>query len=96
VSELDRILRLMAAVTYDANDNLATGGGWTYTHNANSRLVGVSGPEIARFGRDGRNRHVKSRINGTTYLIYDGWNLVVEHDAAYDADRPIHPRTAGG
>jgi RHS repeat-associated protein len=37
----------------------------------------------ATFGRDGRNRDVKRTINGTTtYLIYDGWNLVAEHDAA--------------
>jgi RHS repeat-associated protein len=37
----------------------------------------------ATFGRDGRNRDVKRTINGTTtYLIYDGWNLVAEYDAA--------------
>ncbi|MEY3480259.1 MAG: hypothetical protein RIQ71_1034, partial [Verrucomicrobiota bacterium] len=56
-----------------------------YTHNGNSRLVGVSGPGsvTATFGRDGRNRDVKRTINGTTtYLIYDGWSLVAEYDAA--------------
>ncbi|MEY3480095.1 MAG: hypothetical protein RIQ71_870 [Verrucomicrobiota bacterium] len=32
---------------------------------------------------DGRNRDVKRTIDGTTtYLIYDGWNLVAEYDAA--------------
>jgi len=75
----------VGALTYDANGNLATGGGWTYTHNGSSRLVGVSGPGsvTAAFGRDGRNRDVKRTINGTTtYLIYDGWNLVAEYDAA--------------
>jgi RHS repeat-associated protein len=75
----------VGALTYDANGNLATSGGWTYTHNGNSRLVGVSGPGsvAATFGRDGRNRDVKRTINGTTtYLIYDGWNLVAEYDAA--------------
>ena len=74
----------VGALTYDANGNLATGGGWTYTHNGSSRLVGVSGPGsvTATFGRDGRNRDVKRAINGvTTYLIYDGWNLVAEYDA---------------
>lgn len=30
--------------TYDANGNFASGGGVSYTHNGNSRLVGVSGP----------------------------------------------------
>ncbi len=77
----------MGALTYDANGNLATGGGWTYTHNGNSRLVGVSGPGsvTATFGRDGRNRDVKRTINGvTTYLIYDGWNLVAEYNADGD------------
>ena len=73
----------VGALTYDANGNLATGGGWTYAHNGNSRLVGASGPATASFGRDGRNRDVKRTINGvTTYLIYDGWNLVAEYDAA--------------
>ena len=77
----------MGALTYDANGNLATANGWTYTHNGNSRLVGVSGPGsvTATFGRDGRNRGVKRTINGTTtYLIYDGWNLVAEYDADGD------------
>lgn len=70
-------------LTYDANGNLATGGGWTYTHNGNNRLVGVSGPATASFGRDGRNRDVKRTINGvTTYLIYDGWNLIAEYNGA--------------
>jgi YD repeat-containing protein len=75
----------VGALTYDANGNLATGGGWTYTHNGSSRLVGVSGPGsvTATFGRDGCNRDVKRTINGTkTYLIYDGWSLVAEYDAA--------------
>jgi len=73
----------VGALTYDANGNLATGGGWTYTHNGNNRLVGVSGPATASIGRDGRNRDVKRTINGvTTYLIYDGWNLVAEYNGA--------------
>ena len=75
----------VGALTYDANGNLATGGGWTYTHNGNSRLVGVAGPGsvTATFGRDGRNREVKRTINGTTtYLIYDDWNLVAEYNSA--------------
>jgi len=73
----------VGALTYDANGNLATGGGWTYTHNGNNRLVGVSGPATASIGRDGRNRDVKRTINGvTTYLIYDGWNLIAEYNGA--------------
>jgi RHS repeat-associated protein len=70
------------ALTYDANGNLATGGGATYTHNGNSRMISASGPgsATASFGRDGRNRDVKRTIDGvTTYLIYDGWNLVGDH-----------------
>ena len=75
----------VGALTYDANGNLATGGGATYTHDGNSHLVAASGPGSATgsFGRDGRNRDVKRTIDGvTTYLIYDGWNLVAEYDAA--------------
>ena len=75
---------VVGALGYDANGNLATAGGWTYAHNGNSRLVAASGPgsTSANFGRDGRNRDVKRTINGTTtYLVYDGWNLVAEYDA---------------
>jgi RHS repeat-associated protein len=71
--------------TYDANGNLASGGGVSYTHNGNSRMVSAAGPgsATASFGRDARNRDVKRTIDGvTTYLIYDGWNLVAEYDAA--------------
>ena len=51
-------------LTYDANGNLATGGGWTYTHNGSSRLVGVSGlgSVAATFSRDDCNYHVNRTI----------------------------------
>jgi RHS repeat-associated protein len=48
-------------------------------------MISASGPgsATASFGRDGRNRDVKRTIDGvTTYLIYDGWNLVAEYNAA--------------
>jgi RHS repeat-associated protein len=48
-------------------------------------MVSAVGPgsATASFGRDGRNRDVKRTIDGvTTYLIYDGWNLVAEYNAA--------------
>lgn len=73
----------VGALTHDTNGNLATAGTWTYTHNGDSRLIALTGPVSASFGRDGHNRDVKRTINGaTTYLIYDGWNLVAEYDAS--------------
>lgn len=74
----------LGALTYDANGNLATGGGWTYSHNSNSRLTSASGPggASASFGRDARNREVRRTLNGvTTYHIYDEWNLVAEYNS---------------
>jgi RHS repeat-associated protein len=74
----------LGTLTYDANGNLASGGGWTYSHNSNSRLISANGPggASASFGRDARNREVKRTLNGvTTYHIYDDWNLVAEYNS---------------
>jgi hypothetical protein len=74
----------LGTLTYDANGNLAGGGGWTYSHNSNSRLISANGPggASASFGRDARNREVKRTLNGvTTYHIYDDWNLVAEYNS---------------
>jgi RHS repeat-associated protein len=74
----------LGTLTYDANGNLAGGGGWTYSHNSNSWLISANGPggASASFGRDARNREVKRTLNGvTTYHIYDDWNLVAEYNS---------------
>jgi len=74
-----------------ANGNLSNTvagvlGDWTYTYDAQNRLIrATGGPSsvVAEFYYDARNRCVKRVINGvTTYLIYDGWSLLEERNLA--------------
>jgi RHS repeat-associated protein len=79
-----------SSLTYDTKGNLWTTvggllGSWTYTYDAQNRLVSASGgPSFvtATFAYDARNRCVSRTINGvTTYLAYDGWSLLEERNA---------------
>jgi RHS repeat-associated protein len=73
----------LPALGYDGNGNLASGNGWTYTYDAQNRLITASGPSTtAAFAYDARNRCVSRTINGTaTYFTYDGWNLIEDRSA---------------
>jgi RHS repeat-associated protein len=73
-----------SAPTYDDNGNLANGVGASFTHDSDNRLLaGVKGADVATFARDARNRIVTRTINGgTTFGIYDEWNLLAEYDAS--------------
>jgi len=80
-----------STLSYDANGNLSNTvagvlGDWTYTYDAQNRLIrATGGPSsvVAEFYYDARNRCVKRVINGvTTYLIYDGWSLLEERNLA--------------
>gem|GEM_PF-3023076 len=81
-----------STLSYDANGNLSNTvdgvlGDWTYTYDAQNRLIravgGSSSSIVAEFYYDARNRCVKRVINGvTTCLIYDGWSLLEERNLA--------------
>ena len=80
-----------STLSYDANGNLSNTvagvlGDWSYTYDAQNRLIRVvGGPSsvVAEFYYDARNRCVKRVINGvTTYLIYDNWSLLEERNLA--------------
>jgi RHS repeat-associated protein len=74
-----------SVLSYDANGNLTGQNGWTYSYDAQNRLVSASsnGVLIATFTYDPRNRCVIQTIPSTTrYLTYDGWSLIDERDAA--------------
>jgi RHS repeat-associated protein len=74
-----------SVLSYDANGNLTGKNGWTYSYDAQNRLVSASsnGVLIATFAYDPRNRCVIQTIPSTTrYLTYDGWSLIEERDAA--------------
>ncbi|WP_172623228.1 RHS repeat protein [Flavisolibacter ginsenosidimutans] len=70
--------------TYDANGNLATYNFWTYTYDAQNRLIRAEqGPSVIEFQYDGRNRCVKrSSFGNPVYYYYDGWSLIEERDGS--------------
>ncbi len=72
------------APSHDANGNLNGQGVWTYSYDAQNRLITAQkNGTNATFFYDGRNRCVKRTINSTTtYLYYDDWSLVEERSAS--------------
>jgi len=72
------------APTHDTNGNLSSTGGWSYSYDAQNRLVGASNlTTTAAFAYDGRNRCVTRTINGTTtHYYFDAWNIIEEHNAS--------------
>lgn len=86
----NRDRRPVCVYGYDANGNLNSNLSWNNAFDAQNRLVSATsslppsfhiGPIYISY--DARNRPVK-RIYGstTTYLVYDGWNLVAEFDSS--------------
>lgn len=72
-----------ASYGYDDNGNLVTGNG-LYFYDAQNRLdYAQVGSNIDQMSYDSRNRCVQRVVNGvTTYLVYDGWNLIEERDSS--------------
>ena len=73
------------AFTYDADGNLLSDGRWTYTWDAENRLVGVSdGLTSVSNAYDHLGRRVLSSCRGadgaivTRAFVYDGWNPICE------------------
>ncbi len=66
---------------YDADGNLSTLNGGTFSYDAQNRLVrATAGEKTVTFAYDGRNRCVKRATNGLpNYLYYDGWDLIQEN-----------------
>lgn len=66
-----------SALTYDANGNLTGDGTNTYTWDARSHLVTISGPVDASFVYDAFGRRAAKAVNGAaTEFLYDGLNPV--------------------
>jgi RHS repeat-associated protein len=66
---------------YDANGNLTTYKGWSYTYDAQNRLTSASNGTIsAEFYYDGKNRQIARRIGGVVrFNVWDNWELVEEY-----------------
>lgn len=70
-----------AAVTADANGNLTSQGGYTYTYNARNQLTTVMQGAATRgaYVVDGLGRRVRRTVGSTvTRPVYDDWNVVQE------------------
>ena len=73
--------------SYDADGNLISDGRWTYTWDAENRLIGMAvntaaGPQYQlTFAYDAKGRRMQKTlstngISNTINFLYDGWNLV--------------------
>ncbi|CAN5387785.1 hypothetical protein BH23BAC1_BH23BAC1_05790 [soil metagenome] len=69
--------------TYSENGGLETYSGWTYTYDAQNRLIEATNEATTVvFAYDARNRRVKQLENGsTTFFYYDNWNLLEERSS---------------
>jgi RHS repeat-associated protein len=67
--------------SYDANGNLKTYDGWTYTYDAQNRLTSANGNgHSATFCYDGKNRQIARWIDGSIrYSVWDDWELIEEY-----------------
>jgi len=72
-----------AAVGNGNKGNVQTYNGWTYTYDAQNRLLSaaLSGTTIATFYYDGLNRQIARSINGViTFSVWDGdWAVLEEY-----------------
>ncbi len=71
--------------TYDADGNLLTYDGWTYTWNLENRLIkATKGPLMLSFQYDYMGRRIEKRVLNDAQLVknlkyvYDGYKLVAE------------------
>ena len=79
------------APSYDANGNITHRGGWSYTYDAQNRLIEATDDADTMtivLSYDGRNRCVNRDVVphsfgggglvNTINFYYDGWNLIEE------------------
>ena len=64
--------------TYDANGNLTSDGGRSYTWNTRNELTSLAGPTNASFAYDAFGRRRSKTTGATTQFLYDRLNLIQE------------------
>ena len=76
------------APTYDADGNLVSYGGWTFSWDAENRLVLASNvATVVSNAYDYMSRRVSKSVNGTArQFAYDGWAMVRETTAGETND----------
>jgi len=85
------VIDSLVTPAYDNRGNITTlqtasgGPTWTYTYDAQNRLISASGTNgvTASFAYDPRNRCVGRTISTSTLLfLWDGWNLIEERNSS--------------
>ena len=78
-------------LNYDGNLNVSGYDGWTFVHDAEKRLLSVTGNgHTALFVYDGLGRCVKRTIDGATVVLtYDNWKPIVEWEWYAGAPRLV-------
>ena len=73
-----------SAPLYDLDGNLTNYNGWTFTWDAENRLIAaVNGSTVVSNCYDFMSRRVSKTVNGDSrQFVYDGWNLAQEDTAA--------------
>jgi RHS repeat-associated protein len=67
--------------TYDAAGNVTNDGVHTYQYDAENRIVNVDGGVTAQYSYDQHNRRFKKSIgNAVTHYVWEGSQVVSEHD----------------
>lgn len=83
------------AYAYDANGNLTSDGGTTYTYDIENRLTGTSAGATLTYDPLGRLAQVVKGAS-TTQFLYDGDALVAEYDGVGNMlKRYVHGPAAG-
>lgn len=69
---------------YDQNGNLTSDGTNTYTYDYENRLITASGGgQNSSYQYDAFGRRISKTVDGlTTYFVYDGDQVIEEHDAS--------------
>jgi RHS repeat-associated protein len=95
----------LSALSYDLNGNLTGHADWTYTYDAQNRLISASSSSNRMdFAYDARNRCVRRTSYGSvadgrpltadSFLTYDSWSLLEERNASGTLfDKYIHGAT---
>jgi RHS repeat-associated protein len=66
---------------YDSSGNVTNDGAYSYTYDAESRLVSVSVGGSGSYGYDSANRRIKKTASGvTTHYVWEGSEVIAEYD----------------
>jgi RHS repeat-associated protein len=91
-------MRNGVSASYDAKGSMTSGfDGSNYTYDAQNRILSAK-TNTDVFAYDGANRQVKRAVAGvgTTYNVYDGWNLIAEYNSGSTSPSKAYLTGASG